>query len=51
MTSIHDLDRDAIATALAGQPAWRVDQVWTGLYSSFLPVSEIATLQIGRAHV
>jgi 23S rRNA (adenine2503-C2)-methyltransferase len=44
MASIHDLDRESIGAALAGQPAWRVDQVWTGLYSSFLPVAEIATL-------
>ena len=44
MTSIHDLDRTDVATALAGLPTFRVDQVWTGLYSTFLPVAEIATL-------
>lgn len=44
MTSIHDLDRAGVAAALAGLPSFRVDQVWTGLYSTFLPVTEIATL-------
>ncbi|MEY4392026.1 MAG: ribosomal large subunit methyltransferase [Actinomycetota bacterium] len=44
MTSVHDLDRDTLAAELADFPAYRVEQVWNGLYSSYLPVAEIGTL-------
>jgi len=30
--SRYDLDRDAFAKVLAGEPAYRVEQVWDGLY-------------------
>jgi adenine C2-methylase RlmN of 23S rRNA A2503 and tRNA A37 len=30
--SRYDVDRAALAAALAGEPRYRVDQVWRGLY-------------------
>ena len=32
MPTRYDLDRDALAELLAGEPRYRVDQVWDGLY-------------------
>ena len=44
MTSIHDLARDQLAAALEGEPAYRLNQLWEGLYRQFLPVSDVKTL-------
>ena len=44
MTSIHDLTRDQLAAALEGEPAYRLNQLWEGLYRQFLPVSDVKTL-------
>lgn len=44
MTSPWDLDRDAINELLDGQPRYRIDQVWRGLYEQGLAPSEISTL-------
>ena len=44
MTSIHDLTRDQLADVLHGEPAYRVNQLWEGLYKQFLPVSDVKTL-------
>lgn len=44
MTSPWDLDRDALSERLAGQPRYRVDQVWRGLYDDGLAPWEISTL-------
>jgi 23S rRNA (adenine2503-C2)-methyltransferase len=32
VATLYDLDRDALAAALAGEPAYRVEQIWDGLY-------------------
>ena len=32
MPTRYDPDRDALAELLAGEPRYRVDQVWQGLY-------------------
>ncbi len=32
MSTLYDLDRDALAALLADEPPYRVDQVWRGLY-------------------
>ena len=32
MTTRYDLDRDGLGALLAGEPRYRVDQVWQGLY-------------------
>jgi 23S rRNA (adenine2503-C2)-methyltransferase len=42
--SIHDLTREELAASLAGEPAYRVTQLWDGLYRQFLPVDGIRTL-------
>lgn len=42
--SIHDLTREELAASLAGEPAYRITQLWDGLYRQFLPVDEILTL-------
>jgi 23S rRNA (adenine2503-C2)-methyltransferase len=44
VTSLYDTSRDDIAALLAGQPAFRVAQVWQGLYTQFLEPAEILTL-------
>ena len=42
--SIHDLTREELAASLAGEPAYRITQLWDALYRQFLPVDEILTL-------
>jgi 23S rRNA (adenine2503-C2)-methyltransferase len=32
VTGLYDLSRDALASVLEGEPAYRVDQLWQGLY-------------------
>ena len=44
MTSPWDLDREDLAAHLEGQPRYRVDQVWKGLYDQGLPVDQITAL-------
>ena len=44
MTSIHDLTREQLADALDGEPAYRLNQLWEGLYKQFLPVGDVKTL-------
>jgi 23S rRNA (adenine2503-C2)-methyltransferase len=36
MDSLYCLDRDSIGALLDGEPRYRIDQVWTGLYQQFL---------------
>jgi 23S rRNA (adenine2503-C2)-methyltransferase len=40
----YDVDRDALADLLAGEPRYRVDQVWDGLYRRLAEPSELTTL-------
>ncbi|MDZ7673622.1 MAG: 23S rRNA (adenine(2503)-C(2))-methyltransferase RlmN [Acidimicrobiales bacterium] len=40
----YDLDREAFATLLDGEPRYRVDQVWDGLYTRFADPDEITNL-------
>jgi len=42
--SLYDLDRDALATLLEGEPTYRVDQLWTGLYAQGRTLDELSTL-------
>ncbi len=44
MPSRYDLDRDALAALLAGEPRYRVDQVWDGLYHQLTGPDEMTTL-------
>jgi 23S rRNA (adenine2503-C2)-methyltransferase len=42
--TIFDLDRQQLTELLDGQPKYRIDQMWKGLYSTFNPIAEISTL-------
>lgn len=44
MSTILDLDREALGLHLDGEPRYRVDQLWDGLYRQLRPVSEISGL-------
>lgn len=44
MTSPWDLDREALGELLQGQPRYRIDQVWKGLYNDGLAPADITTL-------
>ena len=44
MTSRYDLDRSGLAALLDGQPRYRVDQVWEGLYDQGREPHEITNL-------
>ena len=45
--SRFDVDRGALAEVLAGQPRYRVDQVWEGCTSSWRPPAEMTALPKG----
>jgi 23S rRNA (adenine2503-C2)-methyltransferase len=40
----YDLSRDDLTGVLAGQPRYRVDQVWSGLYDQLATPGELTTL-------
>ncbi len=40
----YDVDRDQLAEQLAGEPRYRLDQVWNGLYSQLATVDELTAL-------
>ena len=42
--SLYDLDRAALAAALVGQPRYRCDQVWDGLYRRAAPLDQLTDL-------
>ena len=44
MPTRYDLDRDALAELLAGEPRYRVDQVWDGLYRQLAEPAELTSL-------
>ena len=44
MVGLYEASRDDLATALADQPAFRVKQVWEGLYEHFQRPAEMLTL-------
>jgi 23S rRNA (adenine2503-C2)-methyltransferase len=44
MTMLYELDRDALAEHLTGEPRYRVDQLWSGLYEQFHSPSDITNL-------
>ncbi len=41
---LYDLDRGALASHLQGEPAYRVDQLWDGLYTHARRPEDISTL-------
>jgi len=44
---LFDLARDDLGALLVDEPAYRVDQVWHGLYRDLLPIEEMTTLPKG----
>ena len=42
--SRYELNRDQLAELLDGQPKYRVEQLWKGLYEDGLPIEEILSL-------
>ena len=44
MISRYDADRTALAEALDGEPRYRVDQVWEGLYTQLREPAEMTSL-------
>jgi 23S rRNA (adenine2503-C2)-methyltransferase len=43
----YDPDRDALAVLLEGQPRYRVDQLWSGLYEQLADPEDLTTLPKG----
>jgi 23S rRNA (adenine2503-C2)-methyltransferase len=43
----YDLGRDELGTVLEGQPRYRVDQVWSGLYQQLATPAELTNLPLG----
>ena len=41
MPTIHDASREELATLLEGEPSYRVDQVWAGLYERAADINEL----------
>ncbi len=44
MTTRYGIDRVGLGTLLAGQPSYRVDQVWAGLYEQLATPQELTNL-------
>ena len=44
MPTRYDLDRDALAESLAGEPRYRLDQLWSGLYEHAKEPADISNL-------
>ncbi|MEX1218292.1 MAG: 23S rRNA (adenine(2503)-C(2))-methyltransferase RlmN [Acidimicrobiales bacterium] len=42
--SLFDTDREALAQILSGEPGYRLDQLWKGLYVDFAEPNEITSL-------
>src|SRR5215204_428697 len=40
----YDVDRDALAALLAGEPRYRLDQVWKGLYEQLADPGDLTNL-------
>ncbi len=44
MTTLYEPDRDQFAELLQGEPRYRLDQVWDGLYVKLAPPTEISNV-------
>src|SRR5262249_18356772 len=44
VTTRYDVTRDELAALLAGQPGYRVEQAWRGLYEQLAPIEALTTL-------
>ncbi|HAG67611.1 MAG TPA: 23S rRNA (adenine(2503)-C(2))-methyltransferase RlmN, partial [Acidimicrobium sp.] len=46
MVSLYDASREDITTLLEDQPAFRIKQVWEGLYQQFIEPAQMLTLPV-----
>ena len=44
MTTLYDPTRDELSLILEGEPKYRIDQLWSGLYTHFKRPADISTL-------
>jgi 23S rRNA (adenine2503-C2)-methyltransferase len=44
MPSTYDVDREQLGTVLDGEPRYRVDQLWAGLYEQLIEPEQLTTL-------
>jgi 23S rRNA (adenine2503-C2)-methyltransferase len=44
MTSLYDPTREEISAILEGEPSYRLNQLWSGLYTHFKKPSDISNL-------
>jgi 23S rRNA (adenine2503-C2)-methyltransferase len=44
VTSLYDATRDELSALLDGQPRYRLDQLWSGLYDQLVEPAELTTL-------
>ncbi|MFM8417414.1 MAG: 23S rRNA (adenine(2503)-C(2))-methyltransferase RlmN, partial [Actinomycetota bacterium] len=42
--TLYDATRATLTEVMAGEPAYRVEQVWSGLYKQFQEVGQITTI-------
>ena len=42
--TLYDLDRDALERLLVGEPSYRIDQIWRGLYEQGAPLSDLSNV-------
>lgn len=42
--TLYDLDRAGLGTVLSGEPRYRLDQLWQGLYEQFHDPAELTTI-------
>lgn len=47
MATLYDLDRPTLATLLDGQPRFRLDQLWDGLYRRRAPLESLTNVPAG----
>src|SRR5204863_2079625 len=44
LRTAYDVSRDELGELLSGEPRYRVDQVWRGMYEQLVAPSEVSTL-------
>ena len=44
MTSIYQYSKEELTSLLEGEPSYRLDQLWHGLWTEALPIDEITTI-------
>jgi 23S rRNA (adenine2503-C2)-methyltransferase len=50
--TLYDVDRRALDAMLAGEPRYRAEQVWHGLYSELRPIADLTAVPAAmRAHL